>query len=233
MSREKELYESVCAGRLEDVKYQLGLGGIDINWTNPDGWDSTILYGGTLNDGIQLITLLLEYGADINKANRYGQTPLYWASYIGNTQAVSLYLQHGADVDKAEQYGRTPLFWASLQGHDSIVTILLQYGADVNKADVYGNTPLHKAISIGYGHIPVITLLLEHGADVNKEDIYGRSPLFLALNRGNDRLATLFRYYTKPTLQDSLIMAVMMMEHLVIYHEINGTQVMIDFNEYL
>ena len=40
--------------------------------------------------------MLIEAGADINKANSAGRTPLFWARKEGNTEIVDLLLENGA-----------------------------------------------------------------------------------------------------------------------------------------
>ena len=42
---------------------------------------------------------LLEQGADKNKANNYGQTPLHWAAYFNHLEMVLLLMRHGAHLN--------------------------------------------------------------------------------------------------------------------------------------
>ena len=46
--------------------------------------------------------MLLERGADIDKAKDGGATPLCIASQQGDVDVVSVLLEQGADVDKAD-----------------------------------------------------------------------------------------------------------------------------------
>ena len=69
--------------------------------------------------------LLLDSGADINKADNDGWTPLYIAAQNGYVEIVKLLLDSGADKDKADEDGRTPLFTAAGKGHDACVKLLL------------------------------------------------------------------------------------------------------------
>jgi ankyrin repeat protein len=45
--------------------------------------------------------MLLEQGADIDKAMDDGATPLIMASQEGHVEVVSMLLEQGADIDKA------------------------------------------------------------------------------------------------------------------------------------
>ena len=86
------------------------------------------------------------------------------------------------------------------------------------------------------GHLDICMLLLDRGADprAKKPGIYwGSTPLDCAISRDKHDVAFLMRNFAQPAPEDSLIMAVAMMQHLVVYHEVNGTQIMIDFYAYL
>ena len=81
----------------------------------------------------------------INKADNYGQTPLYNASNYGHLRSVKVLLNNGADIDKATFDGVTPLMGACLKGHLNVVDVLLMHNANVNLKDTNGNTALSMA----------------------------------------------------------------------------------------
>jgi len=111
----------------------------------------------------QLVTLLLDKGADVNARDTLaGRTPLmilveYWDS-------------------KEKTEAAKPL-----------VELLLTRGANIKATDDSGNTPLHRAVESGGGRIgeaefqpQVVTLLLDKGADVNVRDKFGTTPAMIA-----------------------------------------------------
>ena len=61
---------------------------------------------------IYIIKYLVEHGADINKANEYGETPINLECEKGNETIVKNLVEHGADINKANKYGFSPLFSA-------------------------------------------------------------------------------------------------------------------------
>jgi ankyrin repeat protein len=65
------------------------------------GTGATPLYHACFNN-LELVKLLLANGAQesINKADNYGNTPLYWACRKNNLDIVALLLKSGANVDK-------------------------------------------------------------------------------------------------------------------------------------
>ena len=126
----------------------------------------------------EIVRLLLQEGADKDKANSNGATALLIASYKGHLDIVRFLLQEGADKDKEENNGTTALFVACCEGHLDVVRLLLHEGADKDKAEYSnGSTPLHQACL--YGHTALAELLLLAGADTEKKDKFGRKALDL------------------------------------------------------
>ena len=97
-------------------------------------------------------------GADVNRIDEWGRTPLFVASSDGNLEVVRALIAAGADVNKRSKDGETPLYWASDKGHLEVVTALLSAGADVNKKNKYDQTPLSRAAF--RGNIKIVNLLL-------------------------------------------------------------------------
>jgi len=84
--------------------------------------------------------LLLQAGADANRGNGKGSTPLYAAVCYGNTAVVELLLVAGAEVDTATGDGSTPLMMVAQEGHEAVVGVLLRAGALVDKTKERVNT---------------------------------------------------------------------------------------------
>jgi ankyrin repeat protein len=79
-----------------------------------------------------VIRLLLDNKADINKCDNYGESPLAYACEAGNLWAVKLLLERGADVNKASKDGTTPLGIANKLPDKAIAKLLLEHGAKSN-----------------------------------------------------------------------------------------------------
>lgn len=138
--------------------------GFSINYK--DHTDMTPLDNAATRGNMEMVKLLLEYGADVNAAN-----PVVGAAGSGNRELVELLLEHGAKVDG--------LYIAVREGHEEIVELLLENGADVNirakKAN--GRTPLHIAVVGINANLKIVELLISHGADVNARNNGGDAPL--------------------------------------------------------
>jgi hypothetical protein len=105
------------------------------------------------------VQLLLEKGADLAVADKYGWTPLCLASIYGHVNVVKLLLEKGANMAVADKDGWMPLCLASKNGHADIVKLLLEKGADIAVASNDGRTPL--CLASNSGHADIVKLLLE------------------------------------------------------------------------
>ena len=59
------------------------------------------------------IEFLLKHGAEVNVADKYGDTALTEVARYGHSDVVELLLEHGAEVNAADKYGQTPLMEAA------------------------------------------------------------------------------------------------------------------------
>jgi cytohesin len=116
-----------------------------------------------------VVQVLIEAGADVNKANDKGATPLFVAAHNGHVAEVRVLIVAGADVNKATDDGVMPLCMAAQFGHEVVVRALIKAGADVNAAGNNGATPLlvstTPAFNIAQGnHAAVVKMLKGAGA---------------------------------------------------------------------
>jgi ankyrin repeat protein len=98
---------------------------------------------------LELVTLLLERGADPTVVSRDNETML--------SAAAGLAFIHGYHRGKGPE--------ERLQ----VVKLFVERGADVNWADDYGITPLMAAAN--YGNVPIVQYLIDVGADLSAHDL--------------------------------------------------------------
>jgi ankyrin repeat protein len=134
-----------------------------------------------------LIHFLLEKGADRQRANPHGITPLMLMAGEGNP-AVRLLLDKDVDVNARDDQGNTALHYAarSFVGdwQQRIGGALLEKGAAVNAANHDGETPLILAAT--QYRAEAAELLLDNGADVNAKTKSGRTALMQAIDGPKD-----------------------------------------------
>lgn len=187
----EEICLAAARGDLQHVKRLLERGvNINIMWE-----DKTPLHYATLGGHIDIVTYLVEMGADINARDKDARTPLHFASLHGHLNVVQYLTERGADINAKDCLGRTPLHWAAREGHLKIVQYLVKMGADVNARDVLGGTPLHEAAT--YGRLEVVRFLLEAGAEPNIQDKVGKTPADWARFNGFEEIADLIEDYAR------------------------------------
>ena len=142
--RDKNLMQPSFDGNIKEVRRLLSIGMVNINCE--DDRKSTPLLVAASNGHEDVVKLLLDNGADPDKADRYKWTALHWATYYKEEDVVKLLLERGAQPNKSDRYGTTPLHKAAFYIHTTgIAKCLLDNGAEPNRADNRGFTPLHEA----------------------------------------------------------------------------------------
>ncbi len=77
-----------------------------------------------------VVSLLLDAGADPNAALAGGETPLMMAARTGSVESIRMLIAKGATVNATERKGQTALMWAAAEGNAEAVSELLKGGAD-------------------------------------------------------------------------------------------------------
>jgi|GEM_PF-1963715 len=152
----------------------------------------TPLMRATFYDAHELVTLLIQTGADVKaSATDNGHTALHLAALNNAVQSVPLLLAEGADINAPNHQQETPLSLAASTGHCEITTLLLETGADIFTSDNDDNTPLHQ--SAHFGHAEVVQQLLNAGADRHALNAKGQTALDLAISEGFPRVIKLLQ----------------------------------------
>ena len=125
-----------------------------------------------------ILSLLIDHGADLKAQEASGDTPLHRASWKARLETGHRLLDRGADIDARNRYNNNSLIYATMWGHVEFARMLLERGAVVDARCQHDMTALHWAAS--RGKTQVARLLLEHGADVNVRDKFGMTPSRLA-----------------------------------------------------
>lgn len=126
--------------------------------------------------GLDIARLLLERGADIDKAkSASGETPVHIAASHGNEKLLDLFVRHGASVGLSNNRRETALHHAAknMQGH-KVTGLLLNHGCDPDEQTVNGATALHLAAT--HNRLATVQILLERGANPLLKDAKGRTP---------------------------------------------------------
>ena len=127
------------------------------------------------NGNIEAVKQHLADGADVNRKDDGGYTPLHYAVQSSlitgsedkqNKKIAELLIANGADVNARCPDGRTPLYGAVFLGQNEVVELLIAKGADVNAKYEDGKTALNVARVFNR---KIVDLLRKHGGKTGEE----------------------------------------------------------------
>ncbi|GAB7334095.1 hypothetical protein MBLNU13_g06173t1 [Cladosporium sp. NU13] len=122
-----------------------------------------------LDRSLDLTSMLLEAGADVNVQNAWGGTALMLAAISGRDDLVRLLLDAGAIVKGQCHRGHTALSYAAGRGHSTVVGLLLERVAPNHEDNSYFTLALEEAFE--GDHRDVVKQLISFGADSSAEGV--------------------------------------------------------------
>ncbi len=145
---------------------------------------SSMLHLAVLKSNVEVLEKLVSCGANLNQADRDGNTPLHIAclntsgkcltngmlDFLLNHEAQKKCMKHLSqrqltDINLKTQKGVTALMVAARRGNIKCVERLLEAGAELDLKDRASKTALHHAVSSG--NLTVVKLLLDRGCNVD------------------------------------------------------------------
>ncbi|MGA1840052.1 MAG: ankyrin repeat domain-containing protein [bacterium] len=113
-------------------------------------------------DHIKIVEALIDAGANSNRADKSGWTPLTYAVYEGKRDIVRLLLEKGADPNKTDNNGETILMYAVNSKDEFSVFEIARKVSNINQANKQNKTALDYAKEKGDERI--IDILIQLGA---------------------------------------------------------------------
>jgi ankyrin repeat protein len=146
-----------------------------------DRYGNTLLMHAAVYATPELLTFLLEHGADVNAANPAGHTALMRA--VPDLAKVKLLIEHGASVNAATVDGTTPLLLAArIHSASPLVAYLVKNGADIRAVDVRGSDAV--MLAAGAAASENLRILLAAGASGDaRRKVTGRPRQFAEINK--------------------------------------------------
>ena len=183
-----------------DTARQLIADGFPIDARNHQG--RTALHLAAIHDHVAIAKLLIEAGADIEKATPRqsiefrdgGSTALMLTAVRGSAEVAKMLIAAGADVNARELDSAGVGFWSALHyaaEHEQVgvARLLIENGAQIDVRTRGGRTPLMFAVL--RGDSMMVDLLLEHGANLKALGPNTRTLLHIAVQSGNLKIVQL------------------------------------------
>lgn len=94
---------------------------------------------------LDVITMLLEKGADPNATNLSGKTPVFYCNFNYSVELLNLLVRYGADINIRDKYNNTLLHDDYINCFDEhfedFLKALIDMGFDINSKNSQGLTP--------------------------------------------------------------------------------------------
>ena len=164
-------------GNFDELKKMIPLA-TDIHQTwGPDG--RTALHWAAWSAPAEIVTMLIDKGADVNRRDLMKRTPLHYAAEHGNIPVMEVLLNKGADINARDNSDATPLMRVCIidTARPNVADFLLKKGADVNAATDGGQTPFMIVVSRTVYNNELAQLIVNAGPKPNVQDNNGMTAL--------------------------------------------------------
>lgn len=187
LTQADEIHVAARSGNLEKVKSILASDGNLVHSKDTKG--NTPLHSAISKGRLNIVTFLLDQGANLEAKNKNGLTPLFQALDLSRNRIAKRLIDFGADIHVRGYLNRTLLHMAARAGNVTICKYLIAKGADINAHDSRGSTPLDVAIMSV--KTKAAKTILEQGGEINSfssENEEYHKNLHRAVHRGESDL---------------------------------------------
>jgi ankyrin repeat protein len=148
---------------------------------------------------IPMMRVLLEHGADVNRATSWGKTALMVAAEHSFTEGARLLIEAGANLELRDEDGRTALFYAAAPEGFTAYKLMMEMqnrswldyvpeaARELLEQMEQAGTITQPRTTYGYvesDSVEALELLAQKGADINARDNSGMTALMLAASCG-------------------------------------------------
>ncbi len=156
----------------------------DVYATGPQG---TPLHEAAENGNLPLVRLLVATGAEPNRINDLGESPIFLAVASAHWEVVEWMAAHGANINATNNLGQTVLHQCAAKSDSMAIIKLCVLKADPEIQNFVGECPLH--VAAAKGNLPAARALIEDcHADLNPRDHHDLSPAGLAYREGQSAM---------------------------------------------
>ena len=155
-----------------------------------------------IRNNIEIIKLLLNFGAKIDILDQEGKTILYIPIKYGYDDILTIILNKNPNlVDLKDSNNNIPLHYAINYKNIFAINTLLNKNSDTNIIDNNGNTSIH--LSVYTKNYDITEIIIKDGVNINAQTTIGESALHIACNLKLENIAKLLLINNiDPNLQD-------------------------------
>ena len=187
---EKLLWQYLEAGDYETLSKNISRFAPLLNSTR-DRFGQYVLHHACCLGLSPLVTLFLQYGANINAVDFEHFTPLTRSLRSGNFVLAKFLIEQGADISIPNDVLYTPIHFvcrartSNYEAQISVTKLLLRKNSDINALTERGHSPLHLALREN-AHPELVKLLLQNGASPSVDG--GNEFVYLSIQTISDSM---------------------------------------------
>lgn len=189
LANDSPLHRAARNGWVKIAKYLISVGS-DVNQSIAE---NTPLHIAVMSSGpnrLEMVKLLVEYGADLEAINKSFNTPLFNAcSYSRDSEIIEYLLKMGAKTEM----GKVSILELMIQIDSKIAKLIINKGANFSYLNDSKENLLHTAIL--YGDIEIVKMLLEKNISITHRNILGQTPLSIAKLKNKTEIIPLLKSY--------------------------------------
>ncbi|KAK8615441.1 hypothetical protein V6N13_017030 [Hibiscus sabdariffa] len=132
------------------------------------------------NGDLYRLKRLIGAGADPNRTDYDGRSPLHIAASRGYEDITGFLIEQKVDINISDKFGNTPLLEAIKHGHDQVTSLLVQAGAILAMDDA----GCFLCMTVARRDLDLLKRALAAGIDPNAKSYDHRTPLHVAASEG-------------------------------------------------
>lgn len=160
--------------------------GQNVNQKDENYSHITPLFLAVENGSLEIVEILLGFGARVNARDDNRQTPLMRLDEDAAPELVNALLKYGAKVNLFDSEGNTALILAAHSVKAEVLEVLIRHGASVDAPNRAGRTALMEAADAD--NLANVRVLLAAGANVNLKDKQGETAFDLTTDEEIEKL---------------------------------------------